>query len=140
MKFFNRIDEADDPALRQVFRGMLEKFTKLKQLTVHNYLPALFEDNFLCEGTIFNLNELNLTLFGDNHIIQRRPTYYGHIVSFIFKQELKKLTLKGMQLTEDIIGSVLAMDSLKSLTIRNCSFASLPLEIVTNYSVQKLYL
>jgi len=138
LKFFNWLGLADDPRLCQVFRGMLEKFTKLKQLTVRNYLPTLFEDNFLCEGTSFNLNELNLILSGYNHIIQRRPTYYGHIVSFLMKQKLEKLTLEGILLTEDIISSVLAMFSLKSLTIEFCSFASLPLEIATNYSVQKL--
>lgn len=75
---------------------------------------------------------LSIALFRDDHLNQRHPTYHDYIVSFIMKQKLKKLTLNGIHLTGDIIGSILAMDSLKSLTVKSCFFEPLPQDKLFN--------
>jgi hypothetical protein len=118
---------------------MLENFNNLTTLSIVDYLPALFVDNFLCERTNFHLNEFKLRFDPANPDYLRQTIYHPHIASFLRKQpQLKKLSFGGMLLTGDIIDSTLRIPGLNEFIMDNCSCDALTDELIQNQSIKKL--
>jgi len=129
---------AYDEEFCMILRQMFMNCTRLKKLTLQNYPRNLFNDNFLCKWTSFHLIEVNISLHPSNPDFQRHTPDHNHIVSFLKNHELKKVSLSGMLLSQDIVGTLLRMSSLKSVTLSACSFALFSYQSSMNYSIQEL--